>query len=28
LRGIYTVADDVLLVVVVTIGHRREIYDR
>ena len=25
---IYTVADDVLLVVVVTIGHRREIYDR
>lgn len=27
-RIIYTVADDVLLIVVVTIGHRREIYDR
>jgi len=27
-RIIYTVADDVLLVVVVTLGHRREIYDR
>lgn len=27
-RIIYTVADDVLLVVVVTIGHRREVYDR
>ncbi|MGI8721894.1 MAG: type II toxin-antitoxin system RelE family toxin [Geodermatophilaceae bacterium] len=24
----YTVTDDVLLVVVVTIGHRREVYDR
>lgn len=27
-RLIYTVADDVLLVVVVTLGHRREVYDR
>ena len=27
-RVIYTVADDVLFVVVVAIGHRREIYDR
>ncbi len=27
-RIIYTVADDVLLVVVVTLGHRRDIYDR
>lgn len=27
-RILYTVADDVLLVVVVTIGHRREVYDR
>ncbi len=27
-RIIYTVADDVLLVVVVTLGHRGEVYDR
>lgn len=27
-RIIYTVEDDVLLVVVVTVGHRREVYDR
>lgn len=27
-RVIYTVHDDVLLVVVVTLGHRRDIYDR
>ncbi len=27
-RIIYTVVDDVLLVVVVTLGHRREVYDR
>ena len=27
-RIIYTVADDVLLIVVVTIGHRRDVYDR
>jgi len=27
-RIIYTVADDVLVVVVVTLGHRREVYDR
>lgn len=27
-RIIYTVADDVLLVVVVTLGRRREVYDR
>lgn len=27
-RIIYTVDDDVLLVVVVTLGHRREVYDR
>ena len=27
-RIIYTVHDDVLLVVVVTLGHRREVYDR
>jgi mRNA interferase RelE/StbE len=27
-RIIYTVADDVLLVVVVTLGHRRDVYDR
>lgn len=27
-RIIYTVADDVLLVVVITLGHRREIYSR
>jgi len=27
-RIIYTVADDVLLVIVVTLGHRREVYDR
>jgi mRNA interferase RelE/StbE len=26
-RIVYTVADDVLLVVVVTLGHRREVYD-
>jgi mRNA interferase RelE/StbE len=26
-RIIYTVADDVLLVVVVTLGHRRDVYD-
>jgi mRNA interferase RelE/StbE len=26
-RIIYTVADDMLLVVVVTLGHRREVYD-
>ncbi|MDQ3733981.1 MAG: plasmid stabilization protein [Actinomycetota bacterium] len=25
---IYTVADDVLLVVVVALGHRRDVYDR
>jgi mRNA interferase RelE/StbE len=24
----YTIADDVLLIVVVAIGHRREVYDR
>jgi mRNA interferase RelE/StbE len=32
LRGrpgiIYTIADDVLLIVVVALGHRREVYDR
>lgn len=27
-RIIYTVQDDVLLVVVVTLGHRRQVYDR
>lgn len=27
-RIIYTVADDVLLIVVVTVGHRREVYER
>lgn len=27
-RIIYTVTDDVLLAVVVTLGHRRDIYDR
>ena len=27
-RIIYTVTDDVLLVVVVTLGHRREVYER
>ena len=27
-RIIYTVEDDVLLVVVVTLGHRRDIYER
>jgi len=27
-RIIYTIADDVLLIVVVTIGHHREVYDR
>jgi mRNA interferase RelE/StbE len=27
-RIIYTLHDDVLLVVVVTVGHRREVYDR
>ena len=27
-RILYTVADDVLLVVIVTVGHRREVYDR
>jgi mRNA interferase RelE/StbE len=27
-RVIYTVMDDVLLVVVVNLGHRRDVYDR
>ncbi len=27
-RIIYTVADNVLLIVVVTVGHRRDVYDR
>ncbi|MDQ3715086.1 MAG: type II toxin-antitoxin system RelE/ParE family toxin [Actinomycetota bacterium] len=27
-RIMYTVVDDVLLVVVVTLGHRRDVYDR
>jgi mRNA interferase RelE/StbE len=27
-RIVYTVADDVLLVVVVTVGHRRDVYER
>jgi mRNA interferase RelE/StbE len=27
-RVIYMIADEVLLVVVVTLGHRREVYDR
>jgi mRNA interferase RelE/StbE len=27
-RIIYTVADDVLLIVVVALGHRRDVYDR
>ena len=27
-RIIYTVHDDVLLVVIVTLGHRRDVYDR
>ncbi len=27
-RIIYTIADDVLLVVVVTLGHRRDVYER
>jgi len=26
-RIIYTIADDVLLIVVVALGHRREVYD-
>jgi mRNA interferase RelE/StbE len=26
-RVIYTVADEVLLIVVVTLGHRRDVYD-
>jgi len=25
---VYTIADDVLVVVVVTLGYRREVYDR
>jgi len=25
---VYSVADDVLLIVVVTVGHRRDVYDR
>ena len=27
-RILYTIQDDVLLIVVVTVGHRREVYDR
>jgi mRNA interferase RelE/StbE len=27
-RIIYTIQDDVLLIVVITVGHRREVYDR
>jgi mRNA interferase RelE/StbE len=27
-RVIYTIQDEVLLVVVVTLGHRRDVYDR
>ena len=27
-RIIYTIADDVLLIVIVALGHRREVYDR
>ncbi len=27
-RIVYTVADDVLLIVVVTVGHRRDVYER
>jgi mRNA interferase RelE/StbE len=27
-RIIYTIADDALLIVGVTLGHRREVYDR
>ena len=27
-RIIYTIQDDVLLIVVVTVGHRRDVYDR
>lgn len=27
-RILYTIQDDVLLVVVVTLGHRRDVYDR
>lgn len=27
-RIIYTIQDDLLLIVVVTVGHRREVYDR
>jgi mRNA interferase RelE/StbE len=27
-RIIYTVTDDVLLIVVVTVGHRKDVYDR
>lgn len=27
-RVIYTIADDVLLIVVVTVGHRRDVYER
>lgn len=27
-RVIYTIADNVLLVVIVTLGHRRDVYDR
>jgi mRNA interferase RelE/StbE len=27
-RIVYTVADDVLLVVVITVGHRRDVYER
>ena len=26
-RIIYTIADDVLLIVIVTLGHRRDVYD-
>ncbi len=27
-RIIYTISDDVLLIVVVTVGHRRDVYER
>lgn len=27
-RVLYTIADDVLVVVIVTLGHRRDVYDR
>jgi mRNA interferase RelE/StbE len=27
-RIVYTIADDVLLIVVVALGHRRDVYDR